>query len=238
MTSLPDLFDRAAQKETNMQNLINLFALLDWQITTPTPYGWFHLLWWGIVVVSTVLLCLAHRKKPISIRALLLTVSITVILLEIYKQINYAVSYTDGLAFEYVWYIFPWQFCSIPMYAGLLAAVLRKGRIHDALCAFLATYAVFAGLCVMIYPGDVFTSTLGVCIQTMFCHGSMITVGILLFFGMSVTHDYSIGKNIITTLGTIVAMAVIIFIAVLFSSLVMKMAGFIIGIFTEIGNRM
>ena len=165
-----------------MNFLIKLFELLDWQITTPTSYGRFHLLWWGIVIISTLLLCIAHRKRPISIHALLLGVSITVVLLELYKQLNYAVSYTDGLSFDYEWYIFPWQFCSMPMYVGLLAGIVKKGRIHDALCAFLATYAVFAGLCVMLYPGDVFTSTLGVCIQTMFCHGSMITVGIFLFF--------------------------------------------------------
>jgi hypothetical protein len=65
-----------------------------------------------------------------------------------------------------------------------------------------------------------------------------VWVGILLFFGMVVTHDYSIGKNVITTLGTIVAMAVIMFIIILFSSLLMKMITFVIAIFTEIGNRM
>ena len=65
-----------------------------------------------------------------------------------------------------------------------------------------------------------------------------VWVGILLFFGMVVTHDYSIGKNVITTLGTIVAMAVIMFIVILFSSLLMKMITFVIAIFTEIGNRM
>ena len=57
---------------------------------------------------------------------------------------------------------------------------------------------------------------------------------LLLFFGMVVTHDYSIGKNVITTLGTIVAMAVIMFIAILFSSLVVKMITFVISIVTEI----
>ena len=64
-----------------------------------------------------------------------------------------------------------------------------------------------------------------------------VWVAILLFFGMVVTHDYSTGKNVITTLGTIVAMAVIIFIVVLFSSLVVKMATFVISLVTEIGNR-
>ena len=64
-----------------------------------------------------------------------------------------------------------------------------------------------------------------------------IWVGILLFFGMLVTHDYTLKKNFVTTLGTILAMVVIMFIAILFSSLVAKMVTFIISIFTEIGNR-
>ena len=64
-----------------------------------------------------------------------------------------------------------------------------------------------------------------------------VWVGILLFFGMMVVHDYTMGKNFATVLGTIVAMAVIIFVIVLFSSLVAKMATFIFAIFSEIGNR-
>ncbi len=77
--------------------------------------------------------------------------------------------------------------------------------------------------------------------------GSMVTllisIGfiwsmILLFFGTLVTHDYSLGKNVVTILGTIIAMAVIMFIAILFSSLVVKMVQFVVSIFAEIGNRM
>ena len=64
-----------------------------------------------------------------------------------------------------------------------------------------------------------------------------VWVGLLLFFGTLVTHDYSLGKNFITILGTIVAMAIIMFIAILFSSLVIKMIQFVISIFAEIGNR-
>ena len=67
------------------------------------------------------------------------------------------------------------------MYVGLLAGLTKKGKFHECLCAYLATYAMFAGLCVMIYPNDVFISTIGINIQTMICHGSMITIGIYLF---------------------------------------------------------
>ncbi|MBE6644087.1 MAG: hypothetical protein E7612_01755 [Ruminococcaceae bacterium] len=64
-----------------------------------------------------------------------------------------------------------------------------------------------------------------------------VWVFFLLFFGTMITHDYSMGKNFITILGTIVAMAVIIFVIVLFSSLVAKMVSFVIAISSEISNR-
>ena len=61
-----------------------------------------------------------------------------------------------------------------------------------------------------------------------------VWVAILLFFGMVVTHDYSIPKNIITILGTVVAMLVIMFVAILFSALVVKMASFVITLISEL----
>ena len=60
---------------------------------------------------------------------------------------------------------------------------------------------------------------------------------VLLFFGTLVTHDYSLGKNLITIIGTILAMAIIMFVIILFSSLVIKMVTFVIAIFKEVGNR-
>ena len=114
---------------------------------------------------------------------MVLVTSVVVILLEVYKMINFGfgTTYESVPDYNFQWYAFPFQFCSTPMYVGLLAGLLRNGRIHHSLCAYLATYAVFAGLCVMIYPGDVFISTVGINIQTMVCHGSMLTVGIYLF---------------------------------------------------------
>ena len=60
---------------------------------------------------------------------------------------------------------------------------------------------------------------------------------LLIFFGTMVTHDYSLGKNIITVLGTVLVMCVIMFVAVLFSGLMIKMASFISNIITEIQFR-
>ncbi len=66
---------------------------------------------------------------------------------------------------------------------------------------------------------------------------ALIWVFMLLFFGTMVTHDYSLGKNFITVLGTIVAMAFIVFLILLFSMLLTKMVGLVTNIITEIQYR-
>lgn len=75
-------------------------------------------------------------------------------------------------------------------------------------------------------------------ILNLFTTIAYIWVGILLFFGIMVTHDYSMGKNIITTLGTILGMVCIMFIAILFSTLLGKLVSFVTNIVTEIQFRM
>ena len=67
---------------------------------------------------------------------------------------------------------------------------------------------------------------------------AFIWLGLLVFFGTMVTHDYSLGKNVITTLGTVVAMVFIMFVAVLFTTLVGKIVSLITNIVTEIQYRL
>ena len=158
-----------------------ILQIFNAKMQRPEPWGWFHLLFWGLTVGAAVLLCVLHKKdKPERVRRVVLTVAIIVTLLEIYKQINF--SFGSSTTFDYQWYAFPFQFCSTPMYVGLLAGMIKKGRVHDALCAYLATYAMFAGLITMCIPNDIYIETIGINIQTSVCHGSMITVAIYLFY--------------------------------------------------------
>ena len=106
--------------------------------------------------------------------------------------------------------------------------------IYIATCYSLAPLPLFVTLSTIL--SNVFTTAEGSMVTLLVTIG-YIWVGLLLFFGMSVTHDYSLGKNFITVLGTIVAMVVIMFIAILFSSLVIKMITFIIAIVSEIFGR-
>ena len=165
-----------------MKFLQSVLAFLDASMEQPQPYGWFHLLFFALSFLTLIPL-LRFPRKPTDdhIRRVVFVTAVIVTVLEVYKQINYSFSYENGIAFDYQWYAFPFQFCSTPMYIGLLAGIFKKGKVHESLCAYLATYALFAGLSVMVYPTTVFISTIGINLQTMICHGSMITIGIYLF---------------------------------------------------------
>ena len=63
-----------------------------------------------------------------------------------------------------------------------MLAGVTKGKVQNACYAFLATYSVFAGVAVMFIPTSVFIETIGINIQTMVCHGSMITIGAFLLY--------------------------------------------------------
>ncbi len=107
--------------------------------------------------------------------------------------------------------------------------------IYIAVCYALAPLPLF--LIISTILTYFMTESEGGIINLLLAFGLVWAI-ILLFFGVLVTHDYSIGKNILTILGTILAMAIIIFVIVLFSSLVVKMISFVMSLITEIGNRL
>ncbi len=190
-----------------MSFLQSILRILDTSMETPTSYGWYHLMCLGLVSVLSVVMAVCGRKHDFhQVRKTVLAVALTVIALEVYKQINYSFSYENGITFDFQWYAFPWQFCSTPMYVGLLAGLTKKGKIHDAACAYLATFAMFAGLCVMVYPGDVFIDTIGINIQTMVCHGSMVIIGVYLLASGHVKLEH---KTILKAIPVFVAMVAV-----------------------------
>ena len=65
-----------------------------------------------------------------------------------------------------------------------------------------------------------------------------VWAGFLIFFGTMVTHDYTMGKNVITVIGTIGGMAFIMFLGLLFTSLIMDIVTFITNYVSEIVYRL
>ena len=74
-------------------------------------------------------------------------------------------------------------------------------------------------------------------ITTMIVAIAAIWMAFLVIIGMQVTHDYSMGKNILTIIATIVGMVFIMFIVLLFTSLISKMGTFVTTITSELSYR-
>lgn len=158
-----------------------LLAFLDGKMTAPTSYGWFHILCLALVVVGCVIVFLKARNiSDKQLDLVLLSVASALFLLEVYKQLNYSYDW-EADSWGYQWYAFPFQFCSTPMYVMFAAVFIKNEKARRSMYAFLATYGLFAGTAVMIYPNDVFTKTIGVNVQTMVHHGSMIVIGVLMY---------------------------------------------------------
>ena len=197
---------------------VKLQQICETPMERPTNYGWFHLLFFALSILAGILLCVTHKKGNDSrVRRAVFFTGVIVILLEIFKMFVYSFYIEDNkLLWDFQWYVFPWQFCSIPMYVSLLTGLFKKGKIHQSLVAFLATYAIFAGLCVMLYPNDVFIGQIGVNVQTMICHGSMLTIGIYLYGSGYVKTEHK------TILRAIPVFAVAVSVAALLNEVVYK----------------
>lgn len=168
--------------------MINILKFFQATIETPQAYGPFHLICLVIVIFSAAYLCVFQRNiKEKKLSKIIMILWSILVILEIYKQIVFSYSIVDGLVvWDYQWYVFPYQFCATPLtFLPLIA--LNKGAtrvtkfIKESCIIFCSSYSLFAGLAVLMIPGDVFTNWLGIDLHTMFHHGTQVVVGVFLF---------------------------------------------------------
>lgn len=179
---------------------------------TPTWFGWYHILWLLIMTAACVLIYIFRKKMDRkAVNNILLIAGICLLLLETMKQIERSFSIGDGgtAVWHYPPSDFPFQFCSTPMYLMFAAGLIRKGKIYDNLMNYLATFALFAGGLVMIYPMGVYVESIFINIHTMIWHSSMFVMGFMILATRSV--EFSVK----TVLKATVIFAIILVMAIL-----------------------
>ena len=162
-----------------------LYALGE-KMAKPTLFGTWHIV--SIVLAIALAVFLVAKFKDcsdITLRRILLAMWLIMLFLEVYKQFHYSFrveSYDWGeyIHWEYNFWTFPFQFCSTPLYLLPILVFAKEGKFRNAISAYMVTFSLLAGLIVMIYPGDVFTSTITINIQTMIHHGFQLALGIFL----------------------------------------------------------
>ena len=128
-----------------------------------------------------------------------------------------------------LWVIANW--CFTTLFEG-------EGSMKDI---FIATCYSLTPLPLLMIPAVFLTNFLTLDeagIVSMLNGFAFLWMGILLVFGTMITHDYSLGKNILTCIVTVVGMAFIMFIVILFSTLMSQIVGFISNIAVELSFRM
>ena len=150
---------------------------------TPTLYGWYHIMCLGILIALCFAVGFISRKaSDKTVRIVLLITTAILLIFEVIKQFIMSFEYENGVAkWEYNWYYFPFQFCSVPMYVGFTASLLKESKFREALYTFLGTYSLFAGLAVMLVPSSVYMSYVAINIHTMLHHGAMVVIGVMLW---------------------------------------------------------
>ena len=161
-----------------MEFINKLVKLIDVWGPVPKLYGWYHILCLALTVALTAFLILKFKNADDkTFRKIILITWITIVVFEVYKQVVTSFN-SDNDTWKYLWYYFPFQFCSSPLYVLPFVALLKEGKVRDAFIAFTMSFAFFGGLVVMLYPGDVFQGCIGINLQTMVHHASQVIIGI------------------------------------------------------------
>lgn len=184
-----------------------VIAFLQFEWGKPTLYSWKHLMFLAIMVIALVVVCLACRNlTDKQFRRVMLGFGIALIILEIFKQLVFAYDSTTD-KWEYDWKQFPFQFCSVPMYLMLIVGLLKECRFRDYLCSFLATFGVFAGLIVMLYPSTVLSPIVFRFAQSMIHHSAMVVGGAVVIVAQKVELKHKTILKAIAVFATVVVIA-------------------------------
>ena len=148
----------------------------------PTIFGTWHFVSLALAIALTAFMIWKFKDcSDKTLRRILFAFWIVIVILEVYKQIVFSM-HSDGVTAEwsYRWYAFPFQFCSTPIYLLPILVFAKDCKFRNAVMAYIVTFSLFAGLVVMIYPGDVFIEIIGINIQTMVHHGLQLVIGVFL----------------------------------------------------------
>ncbi len=164
--------------------LEKLIGALSKTADEPPMYGSYHITWLVAIAVTVAFILLFtrifSRRSEVAFRVFTGALAITLLLFEAYKQLVFSYD-AETDVWAYGWSHFPFQFCSTPLYVLPVIACLKDCKLRNVLCSYLATYGFVAGLVVMLYPPTVYTELVGINIQTMVHHGSMLVFAVYLF---------------------------------------------------------
>ena len=177
----------------------NIIYKLNFEMKTPKPFGWFHLMWIVLVIASIVFLYTIRKKyNEKQLKSVLFIYGVIAFILELLKQIIWSFNYdpvANIVTWDYQWYAAPFQLCTTPIYVCLLCLFLKKGKIRDSLLSYIAFITILGSITTILFPDSCFVSTALVNIHTMWLHCGSLVVSIYLLITKEVEIKWSNLKN-------------------------------------------
>ena len=144
----------------------------------PGMFSWFHILCLVLMIAFTAAMCLILGRKH-SAKVDRWVVGVFAVLLlagELFKQQFWFAFYG-----YYRWEIFPFQFCSVPIYVSLFAAFVPGDKVREICYRFLAFFGIIGGLAVMFVPSAVlYTYFVPISLHSMIWHSILVAMGVYL----------------------------------------------------------
>ena len=167
-----------------------ILYLLQAEMVTPKPWGWFHLMWVVLVIASLVMLFSLRKKyNEKQLKIVLGVYGIVALILELTKQVMWSFNYaviTNVVTWDYQWYAAPFQLCTTPIFASIIALFLKEdSKLRNSLLSYMAYVTILGSFMTMIIPDSCFTSDILINIHTMWLHcGSLVVSVYLLMNGI------------------------------------------------------
>lgn len=182
-----------------MNSFEKILYMLQVQMKRPEPYGWFHLMWIGIVVISLLILFLFRKKySNKQLKIVLGIYGIVALILEVTKQIIWSFEYdvaSNIVTWDYQWYAAPFQLCTTPIFASIICLFLKEGKVRDSFLSYMAFVTILGSFMTIIIPDSCFTKDILINVHTMWLHCGSFVVSIYLIMSRAIEVNKENFKN-------------------------------------------
>ena len=167
------------------KNMDEFLHLLQCEMEKPGIFSWFHLIAFILIIAATFLVSFYCRDVSEKVyKRILLFTWITLIVLEIIKQVLKSFHYGSPSYWEFPSGDFPFHICSMNYYFLPLIIFIDKEKhpkIVDAAIGYMCFICVFTGTAVCVYTDMVMSNLIYTNVQSLIHHGALVIIGVYIF---------------------------------------------------------
>ncbi|MBQ8379962.1 MAG: YwaF family protein [Clostridia bacterium] len=197
-----------------MNKLGELLCLLQTKMPEATAWGWFHLMWIAIIIISLIILYkVKDKSNEKQLKIVLGVYGIVALILEVTKQLIWTFDYnavTNTFSADFQWYAFPFQLCTTPIFVSILCLFMKRTKLRLSLLSYMAFVTILGSFMTVIIPDDCLVETILINVHTMWLHCGNLVVSIYLLMSGAVEINKQNFKNAIKVFIVFVILAQIL----------------------------